>query len=107
MGVGLTHTKNLIMKKIKLARETRELETEGDNAKKKPPFGRIFESYFDLPNHYSNNIVITDSDFKLTDRTCAIGITADVSFKTALAADFKREYKNIEFLWKQGLVWEG
>ena len=28
-------------------------------------------------------------------------ITADVSFKTALAADFKREYKNIEFLWKQ------
>ena len=25
----------------------------------------------------------------------------DVSFKTALAADFKREYENIEFLWKQ------
>ena len=25
----------------------------------------------------------------------------DVSFKTALAADFKRDYKNIEFLWKQ------
>ena len=24
-------------------------------------------------------------------------ITADVSFKTALAADLKREYKNIEF----------
>ena len=24
-----------------------------------------------------------------------------MSFKTALAADFKREYKNIEFLWKQ------
>ena len=69
--------------------------------KKKPPFGRIFESYFDLPNHYSSNIVITDSDFILTERTCAIVITADVSFKTALAADFKREYKNIEFLWKQ------
>ena len=68
---------------------------------KKPPFGRIFESYFDLPNHYSSNIVITDSDFILTERTCAIAITADVSFKTALAADFKREYKNIEFLWKQ------
>ena len=30
-----------------------------------------------------------------------IAITADMSFKTALAADFKREYKNIEFLWKQ------
>ena len=64
-------------------------------------FGRIFESYFDLPNHYSNNIVITDSDFIFTERTCAIAITADVSFKTALAADFKREYKNIEILWKQ------
>ena len=37
----------------------------------------------------------------LTERTCAIAITADVSFKTALAADFEREYKNIEFLWKQ------
>ena len=100
VGVGLTHTENLIIKKLKSARETGELETEGENAKK-PPFGRIFESYFDLPNHYSNNIVITDSDFILTERTCAIAITADVSFNTALAADFKREYKNIEFLWKQ------
>ena len=100
VGVGLTHTKNLIIKKLKSARETGELEIEGENAKK-PPFGRIFESYFDLPNHYSNNIVITDSDCILMERTCAIAITADVSFKTVLAADFKREYKNIEFLWKQ------
>ena len=100
VGVGLTHAKNLSNKKLKLARETGELETEGENAKKLP-FGRIFESYFDLPNHYSNNIVIKDSDFILTERTCAIAITADVSFKTALAADFKIEYKNIDFLWKQ------
>ena len=100
VGVGLTHTKNLIIKKLKSARETGELETEGENAKKSP-FGRCFEYYFDLPNHYSNNIVTMDSDFILTERTCAIAITADVSFKTALAADFKREYKNIEFLWKQ------
>ena len=71
VGVGLTHTKNLITKKLKSARETGELETEGENAKK-PPFGRIFESYFDLPNHYSNNIVITDRGFVLTERTCAI-----------------------------------
>ena len=41
--VGLTHTKNLILKKMKSARETGELETEGENAKK-PPFGRAFES---------------------------------------------------------------
>ena len=98
--VGLTHTENLIIKKLKSARENGELETEGENAKKSS-FGRIFESFFDLPNHYSNNIVITDSHFILTERTCAIAITADISFKRALAADFKREYKNIEFLWKQ------
>ena len=83
VGVRLTHTKNLIIKQLKSAGETRELETEGANAEK-PPFGRSFESYCDLPNHYSNNIVITDSDFILTERTCPIAITADVSFKTAL-----------------------
>ena len=44
---------------------------------------------------------MTDSDFILMERTCAIAITADVSFKTASAPDFKIEYKNIEFLWKQ------
>ena len=88
VGLGLTHTENLMIKKLKSARETGELKTEGKNAKK-PPFGRIFESYFDLPKDYSNNFVIKDSDFILTERTCAIAITADVSFKTALAADFK------------------
>ena len=76
VGVGLTHTKNLMIKKVKSATETEELETEDQNAKK-PVFGRIFESYFDLPNHNSNNIVITDCDFKLTERTCPIAITAD------------------------------
>ena len=87
-----------MIKKLKTARETGELETEGKNPKK-PPFGRTFEEYFDLSNHYSNNIVVTDSDFILTECTCAVATTADVSFKTALAADFKREYQNIEFLW--------
>ena len=101
VGVGLTHTENLIIKKLKSARETGEQETEGQNAKK-PPFGQTFESYFDLPNHYSNNIVIRDSAF-ITERTCTKAIIADVSIKTALLADFKREYENIEFLWKQNI----
>ena len=61
----------------------------------------VVESYFNLPNEYSSNIILTDSDFILTNRTCAIATTADMSFRTALDADFKREYKNIEFLWKQ------
>ena len=37
----------------------------------------------------------------LANRTCAIAITVDMSFRTAFAADFKREYKNVDFLWKQ------
>ena len=98
--LGLTYTENLIIKKFKSARETGKLETEGKNTKK-PPFRRIFESYCDLPNHYSNNIIITDSDFLLREHTCTIAIAADVSFKTALTADLEREYKNIDFLWKQ------
>ena len=50
VGVRLTHTENLVIRKLKSARETGELGTEGKNAKK-PPFGRTFESYFDPPNH--------------------------------------------------------
>ena len=101
VGVGLTHTENLIIKKLRKARETGDLEAETGEEPKKPDIGRVVESYFNLPNEYSSNIILTDSDFILTNRTCAIAITADMSFRTALAADFKREYKNVEFLWKQ------
>ena len=87
MGVGLTHTKNLMIKKLKSARETEVMVTKGKNPKKWP-IGRVFESFFDLPNHCLNNIVVTETDFILTERTCAIAITTDVSFKTALAAEF-------------------
>ena len=99
--VGLTHTVNLIKKKLVIARETGGLEAETGEEPKKPDIGRVVESYFNLPNEYSNNIILTDSDFLLTNGTCAIAITADMSFRTALAADFKREYKNVDFLWKQ------
>ena len=101
VGVGFTHTKNLMIKNLNSARETGEPDTEGRKCLKKPPLGRVFESNFDLANHYSNNVIVTESGFILTERTCAVAITADVSFKTALAAGFKREYKNIEFVWKQ------
>ena len=99
MGIGLTHTEILLIKKLRIARETGDLEAETGEDPKKPDIGRVVESYFNLPNEYSSSIILTDSDFILTNRTCAI--TADMSFKTALAAYFKREYKNIEFLWKQ------
>ena len=95
MGVGFNHTEILFIKKLRIARETGDLEAEKDEDSKKPDIGRVVESYFNLPNEYSSSIILTDSDFILTNRTCAIAITADMSFKTALAADFKREYKNI------------
>ena len=86
---------------MRIARETGNLEAGTGEEPKKPDIGRVVESYFNLPNEYSSNIILTDSDFILTNRTCAVAITADMSFRTALAADFKREYKNVEFLWKQ------
>ena len=100
VGEGLTHTENFLIKNFRKARETGDLEAETGEKPKKPDIGRVVESYFNLPNEYSSSI-LADSDFILTDRTCAIAVTADMSFKTALAADFKREYKNIDFFWKQ------
>ena len=101
VGVGITHTENLITKKLRIAREKGDSEAETGEEPKKPDIGRVFESYFNLPNEYSSIRILKDSDFILTSRTCAIAITVDMSFRTALAADFKRENKNVEFLWKQ------
>ena len=101
VGVGLAHTENLLIKKLRIARETGDLEAETGEDPKKPDIGRVVESCLNSRNEYSSSIILTDSDFILTNRTCAIAITADMIFKTALAANFNREYKNIELLWKQ------
>ena len=98
VGVGLTHTKKLMIKKLREVRETSGLELDGEA---EPTIGRNFETKFEIPNEYSENILITDSDFILSDRTSAICITADMSFKSRLEADFKREYQNVEFLFRQ------
>ena len=66
VGIGLTHTKILIIKKLRIARETGDLEAETGQEPKKPDLGRVVESYFNLPNEYSSNIILTDSDFILT-----------------------------------------
>ena len=101
VGIGLTHIENLMINKLRIARETGNLEAETGEQPEKRDIGRVVESYFNSPNEYSSSIILTDSHFILTNRTCAIAISADMSFRTALAANFKREYKNIEFLWKQ------
>ena len=99
VGVELTHTENLMIKKLREVRETSGLELDGEEAE--PTIGRNFKTKFEIPNEYSENILITDSDFILSDRTSAICITANMSFKSRLEADFKREYQNVEFMFRQ------
>ena len=88
------HTENLMIKKLREKRETNGLELGEEEAE--PTVGRNFKTKFEIPNEYSENILITDSDFILSDRTNAICITADLSFKSRLEAHFKREYQNVE-----------
>ena len=88
-----------MIKKLREVRETNGLELGEEEAE--PTIGRNFKPKFEIPNEYSENILITDSDFILSDRTSAICITADMSFELRLEADFKREYQNVEFLFRQ------
>ena len=85
----------LLIKKLRIAREKGDLEAEIGEDPKKPDIMRVVESLFNLPNEYSSSIILTDSDFIVTNRTCGIMFTADIKIRTALAADFKRETKNI------------
>ena len=99
VGVGLTHTKNLMTEKLREVRETNRLELGKEEAE--PTIGRNFKTKFEIPNEYSENILITDSDFILSDRTSAICITAEMSFRSRLEVDFKRENQIVEFLFRQ------
>ena len=80
-------------------RDTNGLELDQEEAQ--PTIGRNFKTKFEIRNEYSENILITDSDFVLSDRTSAICITADIRFITRLEADFRREYQYVEFLFRQ------
>ena len=97
----ITYTEKIFIKNLRIASETGDLEAEIGEAPKKPNKGRVVELYFILPSEYSSNIILTDSDFLLANKTCAIAVTVVMSFRTALAGYFRREYTNIEFLWKQ------
>ena len=99
LGVGLTHTKSLMIKKLREVRENNGLELAEEEAE--PTIGRNLKTKFEIPNEYSETIMITHSIFILSDRTSAIRITADMSFKLRLEADIKREYQNVEFLFRQ------
>ena len=49
--VGLTHAENLLIKKLRIARETGDLEAETGEDPKKPDIGRVVDSYFNLINN--------------------------------------------------------
>ena len=88
-----------MIQKHREVRETNRLGLDQDEAE--PAIERNFMTKNDIPNGYSENIMITDSDFILSDRTSAICITANMSFNTRLEADFKRKCENVEFLIRQ------
>ena len=99
VGVGLIHTKNLMIKKLREMREMNGLELDQEEVK--PTIGKNFKTNFEIPNEYSENILITDCDFIFSDRTSVTCIIADMIFNTRLEDDFKREYQNVEFLFRQ------
>ena len=87
-----------MIKKLREVRETNGLELDQEEAE--PTIRRNLKRKFEKPNEYSENILITDRETVLSDRPSAICITADMSFNTGLEADFRREYQNVEFLFR-------
>ena len=53
-------------KKLREVRETNGLELDEEEAE--PAIERNFKTKFDISNEYSENVLITDSDFILSDR---------------------------------------
>ena len=80
---------------------------ELDQKEVEPTIGRKIKTKVEITNEYSGNILIADSDLILSDRISSICITADMSFNTKLEADSKREYQNVEFLFRQKPVLGG
>ena len=74
------------LEKLRKMREANGLELDQEEVE--PTIGRKLKTKFEIPNEYSENILITDSDFILSDRSSAAWITADMSFQTKLDADF-------------------
>ena len=74
------HTENLSKQKLKIARKIGDLEAETDKNPQELDIGRVVELNCNFPSEFSSSIKLTDSYFILTYRTCAIAITADMSF---------------------------
>ena len=79
-----------MIKKLTKMRETNGLELELEEVE--PTIRRKFRTKFEIPNEYSENILITTAT-----SFCQIG-PVRLSVNTRLEANFKREYKNVAFL---------
>ena len=101
VGVGYTRTEKLLLRRNENCKRNRHLEAEAHEGPKEPDIGRVIESSHNLLNKYSINIIPANKEFILTDSTFAIAFTAETTFRSALAADFKRDYNTSEFLWKE------
>ena len=55
VGLGLTHTKNVTIEKLREVRETNGLELGEEEAE--PTIGRNFKTKFEIPNEYSEDIL--------------------------------------------------
>ena len=64
VGVGLTHTENLIIKKLRIARETGDLEAETGEEPKKPDIGKI-QSIISVAGHQVIRNLSEPSEFTL------------------------------------------
>ena len=76
-----------MIEKLREMRETNVLELDQEEAH--PTIGTDIE----IPNECLENILITDSDLILSDRTSPICKTADMSFNRRLEADFEKVAK--------------
>ena len=86
VGLGLTHIKKLL----------RNLGEKRDRKKREEPepaCGQTFDTTFEIRNNFRKAI--------FSNKTSAICIYADMRFKARLKAHFKREYQNVELLFRQ------
>ena len=94
-----------MIKKLKEVRETSKLELKEEEPE--PTIGRNFKTKFEIPNEYSENIMITDSDFILSNRTSAICITADMSINQDWKLTSEESTRTWSFCSDRDQDWEG
>ena len=82
--------KILSVKKLKTVRSPDDLEAVTDERSQKSRHkNHKTHKFLVTKGVFIQKILLTDSNFILTEKTRAIAITAAMSYKTAVAADFK------------------